>query len=48
MMQLKVFEIDEPNAPEEMTKLSSIIPPSMSDTLLQLDITNKNISHFKF
>jgi len=48
MMQLEVFEIDEPGTSEEVIKLSSNIPPSMSDTLLQLDVTDTNISHFKF
>lgn len=48
MMSLKVFEIDDPNTPEELTKVSSEIPASMSDTLLQLDITGENRSHFKF
>ena len=49
MMQLTIFEIDNPNAGEfEEIKLTSKIPPSMSDTLLQLNITTKNMNHIKF
>ena len=48
MMPLKVYEIDDPNTPDEDEKLSSEIPPSMSDTLLQLDISDLNKSYFKF
>lgn len=48
MLSLKVFEINNPGQADEEQKLASEIPPSMSDTLLQLDITSKNKSQFKF
>lgn len=50
MMPLTVFEVNNPGFSqdtEEIVKFSSI-PPSMSDTLVQLDIRENNLNHYKF
>lgn len=48
MMLLHVSEIADFNSAQESTKLLAEVPPSMSDTLLQLDTTPSNKSYFKF
>ena len=40
MCPLKVYEIDFPNTPEQKEKIHSTIPPGMSDSIMQLDITS--------
>lgn len=40
MCPLKVFEIDLPNSTEKREKIHSLIPPGLSDSLMQLNITS--------
>lgn len=40
MCPLKVYEIDFPNSSEKKEKIHSTIPPGMSDSIMQLDITS--------
>lgn len=48
MMHLSVFEIDNPLWSEQNIKLTTSIPAAMTDSLLQLDITDRNKSYMKF
>ena len=40
MCPLKVYEINFLNASEKKEKIHSTIPPGMSDSIMQLDITS--------
>ena len=44
---LELFEIDNPGLPNEVSKCTTRIPPSMSSFLIELDLSHENESTIK-
>jgi len=47
MNPIEVFEIDYPGTPQEDEKSQARMPPSMSQYMIELDLTDKNESEIK-